>query len=132
MDLIADHGFYRFPGSLTVPICNEPVQWYLMKNPVEMPEPKSTDTGSTIRTQPGRCGPGATVRCSRASEPWHPDLLKTASMRLPQWPNLSLVLLLSLCLMPAVVFQANAVQENAARAKPDASDQEKRQASERR
>jgi len=37
MDLIpADHGFYRFPGSLTVPICNEPVQWYLMKNPIEM------------------------------------------------------------------------------------------------
>ena len=37
MDLIpADHGFYRFPGSLTAPICNEPVQWYLMKNPIEM------------------------------------------------------------------------------------------------
>jgi carbonic anhydrase len=36
-DLIpADHGFYRFPGSLTAPICNEPVQWYLMKNPIEM------------------------------------------------------------------------------------------------
>jgi carbonic anhydrase len=39
MDLIpADHGFYRFPGSLTTPICNEPVQWYLMKNPIEMSE----------------------------------------------------------------------------------------------
>jgi carbonic anhydrase len=39
MDLIpADHGFYRFPGSLTAPICNEPVQWYLMKNPIEMSE----------------------------------------------------------------------------------------------
>ncbi len=39
MDLIpADHSFYRFPGSLTVPICNEPVQWYLMKNPIEMSE----------------------------------------------------------------------------------------------
>jgi carbonic anhydrase len=34
----ADHGFYRFPGSLTVPICNEPVQWYLMKKPIEMSE----------------------------------------------------------------------------------------------
>lgn len=39
MDLIpADHRFYRFPGSLTAPICNEPVQWYLMKNPIEMSE----------------------------------------------------------------------------------------------
>jgi carbonic anhydrase len=39
MDLIpADRGFYRFPGSLTAPICNEPVQWYLMKSPIEMSE----------------------------------------------------------------------------------------------
>jgi len=39
MDLIpADHGFYRFPGSLTAPMCNEPVQWYLMKNAIEMSE----------------------------------------------------------------------------------------------
>jgi|SRR5437660_349091 len=39
MDLLpADHGFYRFPGSLTDPICNEPVQWFLMKNPIEMSE----------------------------------------------------------------------------------------------
>lgn len=39
MNLIpAEHGFYRFPGSLTVPICNEPVQWYLMKDPIEMSE----------------------------------------------------------------------------------------------
>lgn len=39
MDLIpGDRGFYRFPGSLTSPICNEPVQWYLMKNPIEMSE----------------------------------------------------------------------------------------------
>ena len=37
MDLLpADHGFYRFPGSLTTPICNEAVQWYLMKSPIEM------------------------------------------------------------------------------------------------
>lgn len=39
MDLIpADHGFYRFPGSLTTPICNEGAQWYLMKDPIEMSE----------------------------------------------------------------------------------------------
>lgn len=39
MDLIpADHGFYRFPGSLTTPNCIEPVQWYRMKNPIEMSE----------------------------------------------------------------------------------------------
>jgi carbonic anhydrase len=39
MDLLpADHGFYRFPGSLTTPICNEGVLWYLMKNPIEMSE----------------------------------------------------------------------------------------------
>jgi carbonic anhydrase len=39
MDLIpADHGFYRFPGSLTTPNCIEPVPWYLMKNPIEMSE----------------------------------------------------------------------------------------------
>jgi carbonic anhydrase len=37
MDLIlADHGFYRLAGSLTAPICNEGVQWYRMKNPIEM------------------------------------------------------------------------------------------------
>jgi Flp pilus assembly protein TadD len=49
-------------------------------------------------------------------------------MRIPQRPDLSFVLLLSLCAMPPVIFQANAAQESAARAKPDASDQEKRQA----
>jgi carbonic anhydrase len=39
MDLLpTDHGFYRFPGSLTTPICNEGVQWYLLKNPIEMSE----------------------------------------------------------------------------------------------
>jgi carbonic anhydrase len=39
MDLIpADRGFYRFPGSLTAPLCNEPVPWYRMKNPIEMSE----------------------------------------------------------------------------------------------
>jgi len=39
MDLLPpDHGFYRFPGSLTTPICNEGVMWFLMKNPIEMSE----------------------------------------------------------------------------------------------
>jgi carbonic anhydrase len=39
MDLLpADHNFYRFPGSLTTPICNEGVTWFLMKNPIEMSE----------------------------------------------------------------------------------------------
>jgi tetratricopeptide (TPR) repeat protein len=47
-------------------------------------------------------------------------------MYVPRRPNLSFVLLLSLCAMPPVVFQANAAQENAA--KQDPSDQERRQA----
>lgn len=39
MDLLpADHSFYRFPGSLTTPICNEVVNWYVLKNPIEMSE----------------------------------------------------------------------------------------------
>jgi carbonic anhydrase len=36
--LPADRNFYRFPGSLTTPICNEDVMWYLMKNPIEFSE----------------------------------------------------------------------------------------------
>jgi carbonic anhydrase len=37
MDLLpADRGFYRFPGSLTTPVCNEGVTWLLMKSPIEM------------------------------------------------------------------------------------------------
>ena len=36
--LPADHSFYRFPGSLTTPICNEVVTWVLMKNPIEFSE----------------------------------------------------------------------------------------------
>jgi carbonic anhydrase len=36
--LPADRSFYRFPGSLTTPICNEVVNWYVMKNPIEMSE----------------------------------------------------------------------------------------------
>ena len=36
--LPADRGFYRFPGSLTTPICNEVVTWYVMKNPIELSE----------------------------------------------------------------------------------------------
>lgn len=37
MDLLpADHGFYFYRGSLTNPICNEGVSWYVMKSPIEM------------------------------------------------------------------------------------------------
>ncbi len=46
-------------------------------------------------------------------------------MRIPRWPNPSFVLLLSLCAMPPLVFQANAAQPDAAQA--NASEQEKRQ-----
>lgn len=39
MDLLpADHGFYSFRGSLTNPLCNEGVLWFVMKNPIEMSE----------------------------------------------------------------------------------------------
>jgi len=34
--LPADHSFYSYPGSLTTPICNEGVHWYVMKNPIEL------------------------------------------------------------------------------------------------
>lgn len=36
--LPADRSFYRFPGSLTAPICNEVVIWYVLKNPIELSE----------------------------------------------------------------------------------------------
>jgi tetratricopeptide (TPR) repeat protein len=49
-------------------------------------------------------------------------------MHIPRRPNLSFVLLLSLCGLPPLVFQANAAQENAAPATLDASDQARRQA----
>ena len=38
--LPADRNYYRFPGSLTTPICNEGVQWYVTQNPIEMSEEK--------------------------------------------------------------------------------------------
>jgi carbonic anhydrase len=39
MDLLpADHGFYSYRGSLTHPVCNEGVLWFVMKNPIEMSE----------------------------------------------------------------------------------------------
>ena len=33
--LPANRSFYRVPGSLTVPICNEGATWFVMKNPIE-------------------------------------------------------------------------------------------------
>jgi carbonic anhydrase len=36
--LPSDRSFYRFPGSLTTPDCNEVVIWYVMKKPVELSE----------------------------------------------------------------------------------------------
>lgn len=36
--LPADRSYYRFPGSLTTPICNEVAQWYVLRNPIEMSE----------------------------------------------------------------------------------------------
>jgi carbonic anhydrase len=39
MDLLpADRSFYRYPGSLTTPICTEVVNWYVMQHPIEMSE----------------------------------------------------------------------------------------------
>jgi Flp pilus assembly protein TadD len=48
-------------------------------------------------------------------------------MRIRRRPSLSSVLLLSLCALPPLVFRANAAQPDVVQAKPDASDQEKRQ-----
>jgi len=48
-------------------------------------------------------------------------------MRTPRRPNISFVLLLSLCATPPLLFQAKAAQPDTAQAQPDASDQEKRQ-----
>src|SRR5215469_783873 len=53
--------------------------------------------------------------------------LKAISMRGAQWSTFSFVLLLCLCAVPPAVFQTSAAQENAARAEPSASDQQKRQ-----
>jgi len=37
MDLLpTDRDYYRLPGSLDTPICNEGVTWYVLKNPIEM------------------------------------------------------------------------------------------------
>lgn len=39
MDLLpAEHGYYSFRGSLTQPLCNEGVAWFLMQNAIEMSE----------------------------------------------------------------------------------------------
>lgn len=40
--LPADRNFYRFPGSLTIPICNEEVMWYVMRSPIEFSEAQIT------------------------------------------------------------------------------------------
>jgi hypothetical protein len=48
-------------------------------------------------------------------------------MRTPRRPNIWFVLLLSLCATPPLLFPAKAAQSDTAQAKPDASDQEKRQ-----
>jgi len=37
IDLLpVNRSFYRFPGSLTTPICNEVVTWYVMKTPIQL------------------------------------------------------------------------------------------------
>ncbi len=36
--LPADRSFYRYPGSLTTPICTEVATWIVMKNPIELSE----------------------------------------------------------------------------------------------
>jgi carbonic anhydrase len=36
--LPVDRSFYRYPGSLTTPICNEGATWFVMKNPIEFSE----------------------------------------------------------------------------------------------
>ena len=36
--LPADRRFYRYPGSMTTPTCNEVVTWYVMKNAIELSE----------------------------------------------------------------------------------------------
>jgi carbonic anhydrase len=36
--LPANRSFYRVPGSLTVPFCNEGVTWFVMRNPIEFSE----------------------------------------------------------------------------------------------
>jgi Flp pilus assembly protein TadD len=56
--------------------------------------------------------------------------MKAKSMRIPQWPTLSfvLVLLLTLCAAPPVLFPANAAETNAARATPNTSDQKRQEA----
>jgi carbonic anhydrase len=39
MDLLpADRSYYSYRGSLTTPICNEGVAWFVLKNPIEMSE----------------------------------------------------------------------------------------------
>jgi carbonic anhydrase len=57
--LPADRSFYRFPGSLTTPICNEVVNWYVMKNPIELSEARcrkvAPSNSPTTRKSSGQC-----------------------------------------------------------------------------
>jgi tetratricopeptide (TPR) repeat protein len=56
-----------------------------------------------------------------------PDLSKATPMRVAQRSTFSFVLLVCLCAVPGAIFQTSAAQENAARAAPSASDQQRRQ-----
>ncbi len=54
--LPADRSFYRYPGSLTTPICNEVVTWVVMKNQIEFSEAQIANTPSI-----GHAGDTSTV-----------------------------------------------------------------------
>jgi carbonic anhydrase len=69
--LPADRGFYRFPGSLTTPLCNEVVSWYLMKNPIEFirgPDPGIHQALSQFG--PAAAAPQWQARCRRPMREW--------------------------------------------------------------
>jgi carbonic anhydrase len=44
--LPTDRSFYRYPGSLTTPICTEVATWYVMKNPIELSEAQIAEYAS--------------------------------------------------------------------------------------
>jgi carbonic anhydrase len=56
-----DRSFYRVPGSLTTPICNEVVTWYVMRHPIAFSEAQITaytraypDTARPLQPSHGR------------------------------------------------------------------------------